>query len=105
MIITENTELGRETIIIDKKTCGLYGKIKSFNTETCEAEIYVSVEERGYYDLFYEMKERYKPQDKIRRKRSAFVTSLEDEKLIATTVKVVLKNSVAVNKYTGEEIS
>lgn len=46
MIITEESELGMNTILFNRITGVKYQRIKSFNTENKEAEVYISLQEK-----------------------------------------------------------
>ncbi len=118
MIISEDTDLGRNTIIIDKTSFQSIALVKSFNTETKEAEIYVAVPSNPIpkylspdvnkiiYDKLAEdfrgtdQSIDYPPVTSYSKKRVMAKT----ENDVVITVKCFLKDCAAFDRRTGEEI-
>lgn len=118
MIITEGTPLGFKALIIDKRTFQHVPRLKWFNTETKECEMYVTLYKKELpfsilpeirNELFFKLKEEFmgKGEDDIyppvtKYLNTSIVAKDENDKLI--TVKCFLKDCAAYNRETGEEI-
>lgn len=97
MIIRDNDELARKTLLMNKLTCGVYSNIKSFDTETCEAEIYLLVIEREI-GLIDKLREKFKPKYPI------VASKLLEKNGIIKTAKTILEDAILINRETLEII-
>ena len=117
MLITENTDLGMKTYLFNKITGEVYKYVKSFNTETNEAEVYVTLRGIVDYELYEKLKEKYFCAPLIcksiynemaifdkEKKRGELLNRHNDNCIELVTAKVTLRNTVAINKETLEEI-
>ena len=101
MIIREGTDEGYRCLLVNKETGNLYSRVKQFDTETKEAEVYVAVEEINDY---------------IQREDILDILGLDSPKQstsrkVAThnvngvvTAKVTLRGAIALDRFTLEEM-
>lgn len=113
MIITDKDELSKKCLVVNKCSGAVYSYIKSFDTETKEATIYVTTSETKHR-LSKKIREKLKESiltEKIERtcicfydkkKNKGNLTDNESEIVLAT---VTLPLAIVLNSETLEEIN
>lgn len=105
MIIKEGTVLGLNTIVINKARGTIYGRVKSYNTKTKKAKLYVTLFEspiptkmlkKSTKELF----ERYRFKTPVK----TYVTVCAEKKGKPILIEAELPDSVAIDKRTMKEI-
>lgn len=119
MIIEANSKLGSKVMLINTITgCKITTPVKSFNTETNEAVVYVQQQESSNYLEYGKMYDKYESIKDFRKTNISYEGksncaifdesgnkgSLTNGSNELVTAIITLRNVVAINKETLEEI-
>lgn len=100
MIIREGTSEGGRCLLVNRETGDIYSRVKWFDTETKEAEVYVVVEEIS------DFRERSEIQRKLGLNQCVLYpgTSVAQNGGKPCTARVTLINAIAIDRFTLEEM-